>query len=72
MSTVSISVRSLREIWASAENVHTARPLLLGIPEIDSALGGGVACGKISEVYGGPGAGKTQLALTIVAQVCVL
>ncbi|KAK1442559.1 hypothetical protein BgAZ_300770 [Babesia gibsoni] len=68
MSTTPSSVRSLQEIWETADVSHTPRPLEFGVSEIDAAFSGGLSCGKLYEVYGEPGAGKTQLALTLVAQ----
>lgn len=40
-----------------------------GIPSLDELLGGGVAVGTITEIYGLYGSGKTTLALTIAGNV---
>ncbi len=39
-----------------------------GVPEIDKILGGGVALGRLLEIYGRESSGKTTLALHIAAQ----
>lgn len=36
-----------------------------GIPSLDSALSGGIPAGRITEIYGAEGSGKTALALQI-------
>jgi recombination protein RecA len=38
-----------------------------GVAELDALLGGGFACGRIAELFGPPGCGKTTLALALVA-----
>ncbi|ORM41382.1 DNA repair protein XRCC3 -like protein [Babesia sp. Xinjiang] len=68
MSASETGVRDIDEIWLTA---HTAAPfgfVKFGVPVIDDAFGGGVFCGKVTEMYGPSGCGKTQMALTLVAQ----
>ncbi|CDR94963.1 hypothetical protein, conserved [Babesia bigemina] len=69
MST-SGDVRSVNEIWLTAETAAISDRIEFGVPAIDSAFGGGIYCGKLTEIHGAAGSGKTQLALTLVAQVC--
>ena len=46
----------------------TSGVIRTGYKSLDRALGiGGIPCGKITEIYGEPGTGKTSLALTIAA-----
>lgn len=40
-----------------------------GLPQLDAAIGGGVPRGRIVEIYGGEGSGKTALALHLAAQL---
>ena len=42
-------------------------PLASGLPALDAALGGGFRPGALTEIVGGAGAGKTQLALSLAA-----
>ena len=42
-------------------------PLASGLPTLDAALGGGFRPGALTEIVGGAGAGKTQLALSLAA-----
>ena len=52
---------------ADASNETQAVPT--GAAALDEALGiGGVPCGRLTEIYGPPSAGKTSLALSIAAQ----
>ncbi|GBE61839.1 rab GTPase [Babesia ovata] len=67
MST-SGNVRSINEIWLTAETAAISDRIEFGVPAIDSAFGGGIYCGKVTEIHGAAGSGKTQLALTLVAQ----
>jgi recombination protein RecA len=41
----------------------------IGIPEIDTLLGGGLPVGAVSEIVGGHCSGRTTLALSLLAQV---
>ena len=41
--------------------------LRTGLPDLDWLLGGGLATGEVTEIIGGPGAGKTQLCLLACA-----
>ncbi|HEY4223362.1 MAG TPA: AAA family ATPase, partial [Myxococcota bacterium] len=40
-----------------------------GIAELDMVLGGGLVAGRVVELFGPPGGGKTSLALALVAAV---
>ncbi len=42
--------------------------LATGVAELDRALGGGLARGRISELSGPPGSGRTSLALALLAR----
>lgn len=46
-----------------------AKTLSSGRPDLDNALGGGYAVGKIVEIFAEPGVGKTGLALEAIASV---
>jgi recombination protein RecA len=50
------------------EQVKKAETLTTGIYSIDKALGGGFARGRMIELYGGEGSGKTTLALQVIVQ----
>lgn len=44
-----------------------------GLPELDSILGGGMPCGRIIEMFGAEGSGKSSLSMHLCAQhdICV-
>jgi DNA repair protein RadB len=46
-----------------------SEPLSTGCPPLDELLGGGFGRGTVTQVYGPPAAGKTNLALAAVARV---
>jgi recombination protein RecA len=51
------------------DSVQPVAAISTGSPALDSALGvGGVPRGRITEIYGPDGAGKTTLALSVIAQ----
>lgn len=50
------------------EQVKKAETLTTGIYSIDKALGGGFARGRMVELYGGEGSGKTTLALQVIVK----
>ncbi|GIX65245.1 DNA repair protein XRCC3 homolog [Babesia caballi] len=60
--------RSIDDIWLTAGTAAISNRVEFGVPTIDKVFGGGIFCGKVTEVYGAAGSGKTQLALTLVAQ----
>lgn len=39
--------------------------------KVDDMLGGGIAMGKITEICGAPGIGKTQLSMQLAVDVCI-
>ena len=39
-----------------------------GVLDLDLALGGGIPCGRMSELFGNPSAGKTTVVLSIMAE----
>jgi hypothetical protein len=39
-----------------------------GLPDVDALLGGGVPCGRLSEVTGPPSSGRTSFALALLAE----
>ncbi len=43
-------------------------PCPTGLPELDRLLGGGLPRGRMAEIAGPPGAGRTTLALSLLAQ----
>jgi hypothetical protein len=46
--------------------------LSTGIPSLDSALGGGICLGWLTEIHGEAGSGKTQFCLTVTANALLL
>jgi len=46
--------------------------LSTGIPSLDSALGGGICSGWLTEIHGEAGSGKTQFCLTVTANALLL
>ncbi|GFE54460.1 DNA repair and recombination protein [Babesia ovis] len=72
MSLSTSCIRDIDEIWFTAETAAPFGHLQFGIPVIDDALGGGVFSGRLTEIYGAAGSGKTQLALSLVAQLRLL
>lgn len=58
LPTVSASdaFRNLSDEVQSPSNAYT------DISELDDALGGGFECGRVTELWGPPGAGKTAIA----------
>lgn len=53
---------------SKGEAVKKAETLTTGIYSIDKALGGGFAKGRMVELYGGEGSGKTTLALQVIVK----
>lgn len=53
---------------AKGAHVEKAETLTTGIYSIDKALGGGFARGRVIELYGGEGSGKTTLALQVIVK----
>jgi recombination protein RecA len=56
------SLRPLATLNAASACVPT------GYPELDRAIGGGIPCGKITELSGIPTCGATTLTLKVIAQ----
>ncbi len=52
-----------------AERPAVNEPISTGCPTVDSLLGGGVERGVVTQLYGPPAAGKTNLALSTAVQV---
>ncbi|MFD1596627.1 ATPase domain-containing protein, partial [Haloplanus litoreus] len=46
-----------------------SEPVSTGCPPLDDLLGGGFERGTVTQVYGPPAAGKTNLALSAAVQV---
>ena len=53
-----------KDLFRSAEK---DRPIITFCRSLDGILGGGIPIGQITEIYGQPGVGKTQLCM----QLCV-
>lgn len=53
---------------AKGQHVNDVDTLPTGVYSIDKALGGGIAVGRVTEIYGGEACGKTTFALQVVAQ----
>lgn len=64
LPTVSASdaFRNISDDHQSPSNAYT------GISELDDALGGGFECGRVTELWGPPGAGKSAIAYVDVFQ----
>ena len=52
-----------------AERTAVNEPISTGCETIDSLLGGGVERGVVTQLYGPPAAGKTNLALSTAIQI---
>ena len=67
--------KSMQEINKSAKEdvIHfgkdeeAVKKLSVGVPEIDDLLGGGIAYGRVTTVWGSPGCGKTSLAYYLIS-----
>jgi predicted ATP-dependent serine protease len=57
-STSGISVQTAEQLLASQQS---CKRIMTFCKELDDLLGGGVACGHVTEFVGVPGVGKTQL-----------
>jgi DNA repair protein RadB len=53
------------------ESASASPPVPTGCPPLDDLLGGGFERGTVTQVYGPPAAGKTNLALSAAVQVAV-
>lgn len=53
----------------SLDDKQTEQFIATGIPEIDELIGGGVYRGRITEVWGQEGVGKTNMVIRILANV---
>ncbi|KAM0718378.1 hypothetical protein Q7P37_005448 [Cladosporium fusiforme] len=71
LPTVSASeaFRDLSDDKDNNDNEHPPSNVFTQIPELDDALGGGFESGKVTELWGPPGAGKTAIALSATASV---
>jgi RecA/RadA recombinase len=47
----------------------TKRPLMTLCEDLDAALGGGIPTGSLTEFYGVPGVGKTQIGIQLACDV---
>jgi recA bacterial DNA recombination protein len=56
-------------VFRGRELTRKERRLTCGIAPIDRLIGGGIVRGRISEIIGNPGAGKTSLAAAFAASV---
>ena len=59
------SFKSLKDIIANKSDVDSFLPT--GILSVDYVLGGGLPVGRLIEVFGNPGSGKTSLSLQIAS-----
>src|SRR5438128_3599438 len=70
--TDSIKISGLAEfagVFRGRELTLKNRRIASGIPSIDKLIGGGIIRGRISEILGNTGTGKTSLAMRFAAQV---
>jgi RAD51-like protein 2 len=56
---------------AAAARERAARRIITFSPELDAALGGGVAAGQVTEFCGAPGLGKTQLGIQLAVNAAL-
>jgi RecA DNA recombination protein len=56
-------------VFRGRELTRKERRLTCGIAPVDRLIGGGIVCGRISEIIGNPGAGKTSLAAAFAASI---
>ncbi|MGH7931865.1 MAG: ATPase domain-containing protein [Candidatus Binataceae bacterium] len=66
-SANSIETLDFSGVFRGRELTLKDRRLNSGLPLIDRLIGGGIARGRISEILGNPGSGKTSLATTFMA-----
>lgn len=55
-------------IYTSEDDVPDVPRLLFSIPSLDEGFGGGIAKGKVYEIFGQESAGKTTFCLTVIKQ----
>jgi len=58
------------DILQGPESAGHENPLLCptGLPQVDNLLGGGIPCGKLSELAGPASSGRTSLALSLISE----
>lgn len=70
LSLCEIDTRSIDEIWNHSTTLGPClKTLNFGCKSLDLTLGG-VLAGEIVEFYGDSACGKTQVSLSIIANVC--
>jgi RecA/RadA recombinase len=52
----------------SQEAAEAPQALATGLPELDAQLGGGLPCGRLSEICGPPSSGRTALSFRLLAE----
>jgi hypothetical protein len=61
------SLRLPGKVWLGSAPVEPVRRLATGIAAFDDLLGGGLPCGRLSEIVGAPSSGRTALAHALLA-----
>jgi DNA repair protein RadB len=56
-------------IYRGGESARVSEPVPTGCSTVDGLLGGGFECGAVTQVYGPPAAGKTNLAVAASVEV---
>ena len=56
------------QLFGDMDKVEIER-VSTGLPSLDIALGGGIPEGKVIEVMGNEGSGKTSLSLQVLAEI---
>jgi len=67
--SASVITKRMRADIMLKEEEMNSRKLSTRSDELDGILGGGVRAGEVLEVFGGPGTGKSQLAMQLCASV---
>ncbi|MEF8779203.1 MAG: DNA repair and recombination protein RadB [Haloferacaceae archaeon] len=63
--------RTRHFLSGGAERRHVSDPLPVGCSALDDLLGGGLERGTVTQVYGPPAAGKTNVALSAAVEAAV-
>jgi hypothetical protein len=63
-----LQVPEIPNVFRGRELTRKDRRLSSGLPAVDDALGGGLVRGRINEITGGAGVGKTSLAAAFLAR----
>ncbi|MEA2680719.1 MAG: recombination protein RecA [Candidatus Binataceae bacterium] len=69
LEAVSKGILDISGVFRGRELTRKERRLTCGITPIDQLIGGGIVRGRVSEIIGNPGAGRTSLAAAFAASI---